>query len=84
MVYSEVLFYLFDFVAADISFLRPLKKLTKLYLSNNNLVRVGEHDFSTLNSLKLLALDNNQIEEVSDFFLASFTEAFDMIIFGFY
>ncbi|EJD74322.1 CBR-PAN-1 protein [Loa loa] len=51
---------------ADISFLRPLKKLTKLYLSNNNLVHVGEHDFSTLTSLKLLALDNNQIEEIHD------------------
>ncbi|VDK65182.1 unnamed protein product [Onchocerca ochengi] len=50
---------------ADISFLRPLKKLNKLYLSNNNLMRVGEHDFSTLNSLKLLALDNNQIEEIN-------------------
>ncbi|VDN05186.1 unnamed protein product [Thelazia callipaeda] len=50
--------------AAEISFLKPLKKLIRLYLSNNNLMRVGEHDFSALNSLKVLALDHNQIEEI--------------------
>lgn len=69
MFYTAV--FSINLITADISFLRPLKKLAKLYLSNNNLVRIGEHDFSTLVSLKLLALDNNQIEEVINFFLNS-------------
>lgn len=49
---------------ANVSFLRPLRKLTNLYLSSNTLSHIDESDLSTLTSLKVLALDHNEIEKI--------------------
>lgn len=51
-------------IAANVSFLRPLRKLKSLFLSTNNIQRIDENDLSSLTSLKTLALDHNEIEKV--------------------
>ncbi|VDN57939.1 unnamed protein product [Dracunculus medinensis] len=49
---------------AKISFLHPLKKVTDLFLSNNRLSRISDADLSSLHSLKILAVDHNEIEKI--------------------
>uniref|UniRef100_F1KXW4 Leucine-rich repeat-containing protein 15 n=1 Tax=Ascaris suum TaxID=6253 RepID=F1KXW4_ASCSU len=49
---------------ANVSFLRPLRKLKSLFLSTNNIQRIDENDLSSLTSLKTLALDHNEIEKI--------------------
>lgn len=51
-------------ILAKISFLHPLKKVTDLFLSNNRLSRISDADLSSLHSLKILAVDHNEIEKV--------------------
>lgn len=46
------------------SFLRPLRKLVRLYLSENILTHIDENDFTSLTSLRVLALDHNKIEKI--------------------